>query len=79
MGPGLGADGSCGHFLNRVVADRGGGTHALFEIAGLDHLTITTRPMTPDPGETIGLKLEPDRECVRLGLAALPLRGAHLV
>lgn len=78
MGPGLGADGPCGHLLDRVVADGSGGAHPFLEVAGLDHLTIAARPVSPDSGETVGLQFQTDGEGVGLRLTALLLGGAHL-
>ena len=60
--------------LDPVVADRGGGVQSLLEVARLEQIRLPDGRVRPDPGEAVGLQLEPDREIVGV-LRVLLLRA----
>src|SRR5689334_8895778 len=79
VGEGVGDDGAARLALQPVVADRGGGVERLLDVSLLEHVAALLGAARPDPGEAVGLKLEPDREPVRVGAAARLLLGrVHL-
>ena len=67
MGPAFGARVTRGSALDHVVTDRRGGSQSLFDVTRLQQVPVAGRVMAPDPGETIGLELEPHRDGVGLG------------
>ncbi len=77
MGPALRVDPTARLLLDPVVADRGGRSEGLVDVALLEEAPLAGG-MRPDPGQAVGLQLEPDRERVGPRRAAL-LLGAHLV
>src|SRR5205823_14417761 len=57
--------------LKRIVADRFGRAHPLLEVALLHHGLPLRIPgvRRPDAGIAVSLELDPDLDCVALGLA----------
>jgi hypothetical protein len=56
---------AAGATLQTVVADRGGCVQALLDVAIFEELSLLTRMVTPDAGETVGLQFDADRQRVR--------------
>ena len=54
------------HPLQPIVSHRGRRAEAGFHIAGVNDIALGRR-VTPDPGETVGLQFQTDRERVSLG------------
>ncbi len=54
-----------GHLLQAVVPDRGGRTQPSGDVALIDDVALLGG-VSPHAGETIGLKLQPDRKSVSL-------------
>ena len=77
MGETVGHDPALTPLLQAVVTDGLGGVEGLFQIAVLQHLLLL-HMVTPDPGETVGLQFEFDRQLVLRGLAQPLLLLAHL-
>src|ERR1700761_5298824 len=57
VSPGLRADGTAGHFLEVIVADRGRGLQRSGNVIGVDDVPLLGA-MSPDTGEAIGLQLQ---------------------
>jgi outer membrane protein assembly factor BamB len=63
VGERLGDDAALHLLLEPIVADGGGGSHALLEIPGLEQPGLIG-VLAPDAGEAVGLQLEPHRQRV---------------
>ncbi len=79
MGEGVGDDGPGGLALDPVVADGAGRVERLLEIARLEDVARPLGVVGPDPGEAVGLELEPDRQCVSVRLGEPLLLPVDLV
>ena len=65
VGKAFGNDPALRLLLQRVVADRLGGAHSLFDVALLE----SAGARCPDTGIAIGLKLDPDLDLVAFRIA----------
>lgn len=75
----LGAHCAAGLPHETVVTDRRGGSQPFFDIPRLEQRRGAVRVVRPRTSVAIGLKLEHDRQRVRIGLVAAALQLAHAV
>jgi hypothetical protein len=55
--------------LQAVVTDRGGGSQRLIDIPRIEEIVLLLCAVRPDPGVSVGLKLDTHLKPVHLGLA----------